>query len=1720
MPSFPLGPRTTLSALILKFLRLGAMAVAAAASAHAQAPSVTYSTFTPTPGVGHDYVGMLAETVNPANGSVSVRINLPVPSPGRGPTIPFGFGYDSNYAFVVPGVPGQASWAIPSTPWSKGGWSFLVATLSEIQGQVVVQTNPQVTCGWWGDFFFTAPNGTRNGLGLALGQQTADNGNSCPTYSTLSNIGDFFQAFIPSSAYYYENSPDPPPITISDGDGTIYYFGNLLTLTSFSGVQGGLISLPSFIEDRNGNKVTFDVSPSSLGVFSIVDAAGRTIVSTTGFGQSGNQVAISGISGPFKTNWGSASNPSWNLGPVNLDPGDVTNCKFGFPANSGLGGGIQSIVLPNGQSFQFLYDSTYGLLKQIVYPSGGTVTYTWEVNPQSQTAAWPDSGTDPNPIGCMYRYGTPAIATRVVSFDGKTNALQQTFQYSPVTWSSADPLEWTTMSTTVTTTDLVSGASFATVYNYVPRYGTVQPHDMWTLAPAGVPVETTVLYYKDTNTSGSPIQTVAKNWLGPGDLLACQLTTLDNGSIFGAFYKYSGDLVTDKKEYDFGQFTSNSSCLTSPIAPSSPAPARETVATPQTFLVTPIYPVNPSILDRPSTVKTYLNGTNGTLISETDYSYDQAAVASVSNMPTGTHDETNYPSSVISPRGNATTIVEKCLQAAPACSSTNPTSTYTYDETGQVLSMTDPCGNTTCSDMSGTNHTTSYSYADSYVSGDTYTSGTPSGSTNAYLTQITYPPTNGISHIENSSYDYPSGQLTVSKDQNGQTTKYHYNDLLARPTETDYPDGGQTLVTYNDVAPTPSITTKKLISSGNYLTSVSTMDGIGHVTNSQITSDPDGTDTTVTSYNGLGRPYTVTNPYRSGNTIYSTTYVYDALSRTTMFVPPDGTIPSGSSCPSNDVCTTYSGNTTTVIDEAGHSREWVIDGLGRITEAIENPGGLGYQTNYTYDSLNDLTSVVQNGSRQRTFAYNSLAQLTSSINPESNTTPSGTTVATTYSYDLNGNLTQKTAPAQNQQSTTTVTLSYCYDALNRMTGKAYTAQTTCPLTSPVATYLYDQTSYNGLTITNGIGRRTGMSDAAGGEAWSYDVMGRVLTDQRTTNSITKSTITTYLPYVDGSINTLQYPSGRTLTLTTGGAERLLSVVDSPDSISYASAAHYAAQGDLASLTNGSNLYSTYIFNSRLQPCWIYVTTGTPLATTTVCTTPDPGPANILDLNYNFNLGVGDNGNVMGITNNRDTMRSQSFAYDALNRLLTGETTSTYATSPSHCWGESYQYDNQATGGAWGNLTNIGAVSTSYNGCTQESLSATVNAQNQLSTNGYDTAGNATSYGTDTYSYSAENQMTQAVTFSTTNYAYDGDGKRVEKVVGGLVTKIYWYNSGNILDETDGTGSLTNSSFSEYVFFGGQRIARRDSSGDVFYYASDHLGTSRAIAEVPSGQTTATLCYDADFYPFGGERPYTTTCTQNYKFTGKERDSESVLDNFGARYNLSSVGRFMTPDPSGLSFADASNPQSLNLYAYVQNNPLAFVDPNGLNALPAGRCQWFLCLLSIIGDLFRGGGTEPQDSPFQNLWSHYPRYDQFPSDPQKGHPTIWEHAGGHVQMNEKIFGNSCVIRMCEALNQSGYKIPHLPSTVSDSKHDWNFHLLKDLQPFLIQNFGKPEVYVTHGSNTWRKQLAGRTGILMFKVNIWQDATGHITLWNGKNLVDDVPEHDYTPLASEVRFWPIQ
>jgi RHS repeat-associated protein len=146
----------------------------------------------------------------------------------------------------------------------------------------------------------------------------------------------------------------------------------------------------------------------------------------------------------------------------------------------------------------------------------------------------------------------------------------------------------------------------------------------------------------------------------------------------------------------------------------------------------------------------------------------------------------------------------------------------------------------------------------------------------------------------------------------------------------------------------------------------------------------------------------------------------------------------------------------------------------------------------------------------------------------------------------------------------------------------------------------------------------------------------------------------------------------------------------------------------------------------------------------------------------------------------------------------------------------------------------------------------------------------------------------------------------------------------IVAESDLVGNLK----SEYVFFDGERVARRDFPGNaVSYYFSDHLKTASVITD-----SAGNIKSESDYYPWGGELQFTSNDSNHYKFTSKERDPETGLDYFGARYYSNGLGRWISADwsatPVPVPYADLTDPQTLNLYGFVRGLPTTKADLDG------------------------------------------------------------------------------------------------------------------------------------------------------------------------------------------------
>jgi len=323
------------------------------------------------------------------------------------------------------------------------------------------------------------------------------------------------------------------------------------------------------------------------------------------------------------------------------------------------------------------------------------------------------------------------------------------------------------------------------------------------------------------------------------------------------------------------------------------------------------------------------------------------------------------------------------------------------------------------------------------------------------------------------------------------------------------------------------------------------------------------------------------------------------------------------------------------------------------------------------------------------------------------------------------------------------------------------------------------------------------------------------------------------------------------------------------------------------------------------------------------------------------------------------------------------------------------------------------------------------------------AGDMTSNGGATYTYNGESQMVSAGGYT---YLYDGDGNRVAKTNGSTGT-LYWYGAPGVVLETD----LLGNPQSEYIFFGGSRIARRDVSGissPVYYYFANQIHSTALITDA-----NGNIEDDADYYPWGGTLQFSGNLANHYWLTSKERDPESGLDYLGARYYGNSSGRFTQPDVPGVDQYRV-DPQSWNLYTYVRNNPPNLTDPTGMYVCAdSKKCdsandQAFAANLAsaqqaanALKDQFGAQSQEYTDA--QRAIDAYGKQGvdngvtvQFVNGFQAPGMTYVSGVAGAKTADNPTGQNVLVKFNAEAINspQSGPMVAHEGSHVADA-HDW-------------------------------------------------------------------------------------
>ena len=665
---------------------------------------------------------------------------------------------------------------------------------------------------------------------------------------------------------------------------------------------------------------------------------------------------------------------------------------------------------------------------------------------------------------------------------------------------------------------------------------------------------------------------------------------------------------------------------------------------------------------------------------------------------------------------------------------------------------------------------------------------------------------------------------------------------------------------------------------------------------------------------------------------------------------------------------------TTVTDPDGHKRDLYFT-HGLITTEIQDPGsseqwttytrdtngnptritGSAGDVSYTYDSFGDVTSIKRESPTlaplETSYTYNEFSEPLSATNPLGQTT--------NYVYDTNGNLVGLTDPMGRQTT-------FGYDSEGEPTS----------VTDPQGdTTTYEYTKGERVGVTNPLGHRTeiayddvgrpvGVRDPEGRlTQFAYDPDNDLLSETNPAGDKTS-----YAYDADGDLTAVTDPRGHTQTGTYDSFDELSSWTDA---LSRTTNYTYDGIGNLATVTDAKGQTTAYSYNGLgwLSAVSFGATEGGPPTSTITYSydgagnlssmvdsragtwtmsydpyhrlTGESGPTGSVDYAYNAagerqsmslegeeaaSYAYNPDGQITGISTGHGDV---AFAYDHDGRrtqtLLPNGDSEDYSYDAASQLA-SIDYKNPAGESigdllygrdALGRVTTI--AGTESRTTLPEAMSeASYDSANELTsleghTSSYDADGNLTSNGTSSFEWNDRNQLT-GVTQGTNSwsYAYDPLGRRIDKTANSVETK-YLYDGQNVARETSEgkTTELLNGLHLD------ERFARTTSAG-TDSYLTEELNSTLALAGESGAPTT-----EYTYSPFGATTATGTTSTNPYQYTGRENDNNGLQYN-RARYYTPSIGRFVSQDPLGMAGS------GINLYQYVDGNPINLFDPRGLS----------------------------------------------------------------------------------------------------------------------------------------------------------------------------------------------
>jgi len=551
-------------------------------------------------------------------------------------------------------------------------------------------------------------------------------------------------------------------------------------------------------------------------------------------------------------------------------------------------------------------------------------------------------------------------------------------------------------------------------------------------------------------------------------------------------------------------------------------------------------------------------------------------------------------------------------------------------------------------------------------------------------------------------------------------------------------------------------------------------------------------------------------------------------------------------------------NLTTATDGRTNTTQQTYDALNRVKKIIDPNLG---ETQFTYNSQDQIETVTDARGNTTTYNYDGLGNLTLQISPDTGTT--------TFTYDAAGN-------RLSQTDARGVVTNYTYDALNRIKTIQYPS---APAEN--VTFTYDWSAYN----NQGIGRLAKVAKTGVTVSYAYDHLGFMKEKKVTTNNTNKDVKYTYDSV--GNVTRIAYPSGRYVYYyydTLGRVNQITAKLGSAATQTLVSNIGYLPFGPANTYKYGNNLTHNQTFDQDYRLTGIQV-------------------GGLLNRTYGYDPV----NNITSIVNSLNTTNSQSFSYDALNRLITA----------NGGYG-SLGYDYDAVGNRLSETRN-GSNDTYQYETTSNRLTGITRANGNRNFT-YDAAGNpvqrtADNNSTQTYSFNKANRLSSVSVNGTqaATYIYNPLGQRVLKTFANGAKENYHYNeSGQLIAVLDGAGVTLR----EYIYWGEQQIALING-GTTYYIHNDHLNTPQVITN-----QSQQVVWMGDYEPFGKVAANTNNSVEIFsRFPGQYLDSETGLYyNYFRDYDPS-IGRYIESDPIGLA-------GGINTYAYVGGNPIKYIDPTG------------------------------------------------------------------------------------------------------------------------------------------------------------------------------------------------